>query len=257
MKKYSIFGLLVLVLILEGCKAVPVLPSRAPLKNLATKELVRTIDTRQPKVKNMRARIKAVYNDGKRKQTVVLQMRLEHQAKLWLSASMLIPIAKALITPEQIQFYEKFQKTSFTGDFEGLNTLFKTSFGFDELERLFLGAPVLNLKQGRWKRINHPDFYVLSPVLKGAQFTPSFFFDPATFMLREQRVVFPGGATLTMRYPARQKIEDISLPSLIQLSFFDGKQFQTLDLEYTRVDYPKKLTFPFQIPEGYKAIQMP
>ena len=134
---------------------------------------------------------------------------------------------------------------------------FQTNFGFDELERLFLGAPVLNLKQGRWKRINHPDFYVLSPVLKGAQFTPSFFFDPTTFMLREQRVVFPGGATLTMRYPARQMIEDTPLPSLIQLSFFDGKQFQTLDLEYTRVDFPKKLTFPFQIPEGYKEIQTP
>jgi len=255
MKKVVFYTLLLSTLILQGCKSVPVLPSRAPLSNLAAKELIRTIDDRQPKVRQIRARLKAVYNDGNRKQTVILQLRMTHESKLWLSASMLIPIAKALVTPEEIKFYEKFQKTYFTGDFNGLNALFQTNFGFSELERLFLGSPVLDLKQGRWKRIKHPKYYVLTPVVKEAQFTPSFFFDPTTFMLQEQRVVFPGGATLTMRYPARQKIEDESLPSLVQLSFYDGEKFQTLDLEYTRIDFPKKLTFPFQIPEGYKAIQ--
>lgn len=257
MHKLRHIAILLVVFVWQGCKSIPVLPSKAPLSNLATKELVRTIDNRQPKVRNLRARIKAVYNDGKRKQTVILQMRLQHDTKLWLSASMLIPIAKALISPEEVLFYEKYQKTAFQGDFDSLNALFNTNFGFQELERLFLGSPVLDLKQGRWKRIKHPDYYVLSPVLKGAQFTPSFFFDPTTFMLREQRVIFAGGASLTMRYPARQKVDDETLPSLIQLSYFDGKNFQTLDLEYTRIDFPKKLTFPFQIPEGYKALQTP
>ena len=38
---------------------------------------------------------------------------------------MIIPIAKLLVTPNKVSFYEKFQKTYFEGNYDLINTPFK------------------------------------------------------------------------------------------------------------------------------------
>ncbi len=55
---------------------------------------------------------------------------MENKEKIWLSATMLIPIAKLMLTPKEVQFYEKFQKTFFQGDVAFLNQQFNTAFRF-------------------------------------------------------------------------------------------------------------------------------
>ena len=72
--------------------------------------------------------------------------------KLWLSATMIIPIAKLLVTPNKVSFYEKFQKTYFEGNYDLINTPLNTNFVYSDLENLFLGKPFLNPDQGRWNK---------------------------------------------------------------------------------------------------------
>ena len=47
---------------------------------------------------------------------------MESKKKLWLSCTMIIPIAKLLVTPNKVSFYEKFQKTYFEGNYDLINT---------------------------------------------------------------------------------------------------------------------------------------
>lgn len=243
-------------LVFIGCKSVAVLPTNTPVKNVDIEALALKIKSNYPKVNKVRSRIKATYNDGAREQQLVIQFRMEEKKKLWLSATMLIPIAKLMITPQEVFFYEKFQKTFFQGNFDLINAPYNTDFDYSDIENLFLGKPFLDPSEGRWKQISNPQYYILIPQGNRTGLTPTLFFDPVSFLLKEQRFILPGTTyNLTIKYLRHIKIEGVSLPSLIEITLFDGTVSQRLELEFSRTDFTEGLTFPFEIPQGYSKIE--
>ena len=258
MKRRVLFYLLVLSLgVLTSCKSVRVLPNKAPVKRVDLKELTAEIAKAEENIGTFRARIKAVYNDQKRKQQLNINFRLEDGKTFWMSANMLIPIAKLLITPEEVQFYEKFQKTYYKGNIDFINQQLGANFSFNDLQNIFLGNPITDLKKVKIERISHPKYYVLSPKVKGQRFRPTYFFDPVTFRLVEQRFLVAGTAqSLSIKYTQNQQLAGKKVPKTIEISTYDGSNFLQLSLDYLRVDFPKNLTTPFSIPAGYKKIEL-
>ena len=258
MKKTSqYFYLTLLLALMTGCKSVRVLPNKAPVKRVELKALTAEILKAEENISTFRARIKAEYNDQKRKQSVNVNFRLEDNKTFWMSANMLIPIAKVLITPEEVQFYEKFQKTYYKGDIAFINQQLGTSFSFNDLQNIFLGYPISDFRNEKLERISHPQYYVLSPKTKALRFRPTYFYDPVNFRLKEQRfLVAVSGQSLSIKYTQYQQVEGKLVPKKIEVSTFDGTNFLQISLDYLRVDFPKKLTFPFSIPVGYKKIEL-
>ena len=257
MKKYFNIWLILLssVMFFSGCKTVAVLPTKTPLKNANLEALVSRIKNNYPKVNKLRSRIKATYDNGKREQQVIIQFRMENKKKLWLSATMLIPIAKLMITPNQVSFYEKFQKSYFQGGFDLINKPFGTNFRYSDVENIFLGKPILDPGYGRWKQISNPQYYILIPQGKRAGLKPTLFFDPVSFLLKEQRVIIPqNNYSITIKYLQHLRIEGKSVPSLIEIILFDGNERQALKLEFTRTYLTEEINFPFEIPKGYSKI---
>lgn len=240
---------------MSGCKSVAVLPTNTPIKNVDVNALASKIKGNYPKVNRLRSRIRAVYNDGKRQQQIIVQLRMETQKTVWMSASMVIPIAKLIVTKEGVSFYEKFQKNYFRGDFELINAPFNTSFTYDDIENLLLGKPFLEPTLGKWMQISNPQYYILIPQGRKSGLQPTLFFDPTTFLLKEQRFLIPGSfQSLTIRYINHQRIQGEFIPQEIEISLSDGKELQKINLEFTRTDLPGTISFPFEIPQGYKQL---
>ena len=120
-------GLILLITFFADCKSPAVLPSKKPIKDLPIKELTKAIAKNGIQFKKFRSRVKTTYDDGKRSQQLIINLRMEKDKSIWLSASMLVPIAKILITQKKVAFYEKFQKTFFEGDVSFINNQFKTT----------------------------------------------------------------------------------------------------------------------------------
>ena len=242
---------------ITACKSVRVLPNKAPVKRVDLKELTNEIAKTKENIPNFRVRMRATYNDQKQKQQVTINCRLERDKSLWMSASMLIPIAKILITPAEVQFYEKFQKTYYKGSLFFINQQLGTDFSFSDLQNIFLGNPISDFKKGDFERISHPQYYVLTLKSERQRFRPTYFFDPVTFRLKEQRFLIPGTVqSLSIKYTQQQQVEGKTVPKMIEISTFDGTQLVQLSLDFLRVDFPKKLTTPFRIPTGYKKIEL-
>lgn len=256
MKKHTLLGLIVMAALWTGCKSVAVLPNKAPIDKVDIKKLSKEMDRQHPKFTHLRGRVRATYDDGKNKQQVLVNLRMTQNQKIWMSANMIIPIAKLMITPKEVQFYEKFQKTFFEGDIDFINQQFNTEFGYQNLQDLLLGIPVVVPQKGKWKQIGHPADYVLTP--RGRQpIKPTYFIDPARFLLKEQRFVLPKTQhILSFKYPEYQKVSGENVPKRIAISYFDGEQLLQVDLEWSRVNFPKEINFPFRIPEGYKPIRL-
>tara|TARA_A100001011_G_scaffold396407_1_gene494177 strand:+ start:2195 stop:2986 length:792 start_codon:yes stop_codon:yes gene_type:complete len=251
------FLLICVILLYAACKS-PLLPSsRTPIKNIETNELTKSISKKQLEYKNFRSRVKTTYDDGKRKQQIIINLRMEKSKSIWMSANMIVPIAKLLVTPGKVSFYEKFQKTFFEGDVSFINRQFNTSFEFKDLQNLLMGLPLTDITRGKWETISHPKYYILTPNSKKLRFRPTFFFDPNNFLLLEQRFMVPGTQqNLTIKYLNHQKLEGEYVPGEVQISLFDGKNLKRINLEYTRADFPDRMSIPFEIPSGYELIEL-
>ena len=101
------------MIFVAGCKSPAILPSKTPIKDRPIKELIKAISKNGADFKKFRSRVKTTYYDGKRSQQVIVNLRMEKDKSIWMSANILVPIAKILITPKKVSFYEKFQKTFF------------------------------------------------------------------------------------------------------------------------------------------------
>lgn len=256
-KSPYILSLFFLALFAVGCKSVKVLPNSSPVKRVDLKVLSNEIVKAEENIKTFRARIRAEYSDSRQKQQVNVNFRLEKDKILWMSASMLIPIAKLMVTPEEVQFYEKFQKTYYKGSIAFINEQLGSSFTFSDLQNIFLGNPINDFSKDKMERISHPTAYVLTPKTKKMRFRPTYFFDPKTFRLKEQRFLVAGTAqTLSIKYTQYQKVDGKSVPKNISISTFNGTDFVQLSLSFLRADFPKQLTTPFRIPEGYTKLEL-
>ena len=245
------------LLVFAACKSPAVPSSRTPIKDIGIKELTKSIAKNQLDYKKFRSRVKTTYDNGKRKQQVIINLRMEKSKSIWMSASMIVPIAKLLVTPDRVSFYEKFQKTFFEGDVSFINQQFDTSFEFKDLQNLLMGLPLTNINRGRWESISHPKYYILTPKSDKLRFRPTFFFDPNNFLLLEQRFMVQGTQqSLTIKYLNHQKLEGEFVPGEVQISLFDGSALTRIKLVYTRADFPNQLSIPFDIPAGYQPIEM-
>jgi len=250
-------GFILFIIFITACKSPAVFPSKNPIKHLPVKELTKAISKNRIDFKKFRSRVKTTYDDGKRSQQVIVNIRMEKDKAIWISANMLVPIAKILITPIKVSFFEKFQKTFFEGDITFINNQFNTNFDFEDIQNLLIGLPLADLNRGRWETISHPKYYILTPKSSKMQLRPTFFYDPSDFSLREQRfLVSETMQSLTIKYINYQRLEGEFLPREIEISLFDGRDLKRITLEYTRVDFPDQLSLPFKIPDGYKPIDL-
>jgi len=253
----KVYFILLVLMTFTACKVTKVLPNNTPVKNFKIKELQKAINSSRSNLKLFRSRLKVTYDDGKRAQELVVNLRMKENEAIWLSATMLIPIAKLLIKPNDIAFYEKFQKTSYQGKLEFINDFFGVDFNYKNLERLFLGRATIDVNKQNWNRIKNPNFYVISLTNKTSSIQPILFYNPTTFMLKEQRLFFTKKKRLiSIIYDDFQSVEDNLVPSKMTISFSDDIIRRKIIIEYTRPEVPGNLTFPFKIPQGYKKINL-
>ena len=255
MVKY--FQCLSILLIVSGCKSLTVLPSKKPIESIKVKRLIENLEKSQEKINLFRARIKATFISRKIKQSLNINFRLKDGKFLWMSANILVPVAKLLMTNEKVFFYEKFQKKYYEGDYELLKSILGTNFGLQNIQNIFIGNPVDNLSKGKIKRIDNPDYYVFINT-NSEKLRTTYFFDTENFKIREQRVLLSNNqnSILSIKYPLYQKINGKIIPKKIQISSFVNGEFLSIILEINRVDYPDELTIPFKFPEGYSKIKL-
>ena len=51
-------------------------------------------------------------------------------------------------------------------------------------------------------------------------------------------------------------MEGKTLPKEVEISVFDGSNLVQIRMDFIRTDFPKKLTVPFTIPNGYKKLSL-
>ena len=248
-KEIKLF-IIVVFLVMQACSTKKQIASSVPLDIVEASEIIKNTRKSEVKFDNLRNRVKVEYNDGKSIQSIILSLRASEDENLWISASMIVPIAKVFITNESIVFYEKFQKTYINQDIGIIMQAVGINRPVELLQNLLFGKPLTDINKGDWDRIENPDYYVLQSK-SGIQNT--VFINPETFQLKQQRVYLPLISSLiTIDYANFKRIDQNLVPTSVRITSIRGSDVISVNLEYSQYDFPDNLTFPMDIPEGYK-----
>ena len=248
--------IIVFFMVLSGCSVNKTNSNNASDLSLDLKSVVKEIKKSENKFKNVRNRAKIEFDNGKTIQSIVLNLRVAENEALWISASMIVPIAKALITKDQLVFYEKFQRTYIDTSLKNNKGLLPP-ISIELIQNILFGKPVVDVDSRNWKIIQNPMQYVLTPSKNQENIQPTMFFNPKDFVLEEQRIYFSSINTLlVVEYNNFKSLNEKNIPTEVFMSIIQNGKISKITIEYSQIDFPQNLTFPIEIPEGYKKINI-
>jgi len=256
--KYNLKFVILIFLVITSCKSKKNVNENNSIAIVSAKKLINKHYEQDFKQKTVDAKINTKYKDKNTSVSISIKLRLEKDKTIWISATKLnIPVAKLLITPTSVQYYEKLDKTYFEGDFSLLSKWLGTELDFDKVQNLLLGQAVLNLKKGKYDVQIIDNSYKLKPKQDHNLYGILFFMNPENYKLDKQEIRNPKkDQLLSISYPNYSEIKGKQFPKNIDIEVIDHKKLTSIKMEYKSVEFNKKLTFPFKIPSGYKKISL-
>jgi len=238
-----------------SCKSSKTIAGSAENYTLSTKEVIKANTKQSPDFKTLQAKLRINFNKNGKSQTNTVTFRAKKDEVLWINAP--FSVIRALITPEQVGFYNKLDNTYFEGDFSYLSKLLGTELDFQKVQNLLLGEAIFNLKDGRYDSSVNDQVYVLQPKNQKALFEIFFLIDPSLFKVQSQQISQPKAfRMLQIDYLSHQHIDKQILPENVKVIAVEGTDETIINLEFKGIALNDDLRFPFKIPSGFKKIEL-
>jgi hypothetical protein len=183
-------------------------------------------------------------------------IRIKKNEIIWINIKILgFPIAKALITPAKVSYYEKINNTYFEGDFSMLSNWLGTDLDFQKVQNLLLGKSIDDLSKGNWISGINDKLFKLSQA-QTTDIYKEFYFEAANFLLKKETITQASqNRALEIQYPSYKEVERIFLPNEINIKAAQKDKI-SIAIEYKNTTFNENLNYSYAIPSDYKAIQI-
>jgi len=222
-------------------------------EKLTAKQLIKENKRRDADYNTLQARVKIdIIEDGK-EQGYSVTLRMERDKIIWLNAT--LGLARAKITPDKVQFYDKINNQYFDGGYKLLSEFLGIELNFEQVQSLLIGEPMFNLKDGNYEISNNEISYVLAPVNQNPLLELFLLFNPSHLKMDSQQLSQSlEKRFLQIDYTDYQEVEKEVFPQKIKIIAVEEYEQMIIELEYRSVNINQDLRFPFNIPSSFDEI---
>ena len=245
-----------LVVFLIGCKSKQAVATAAANDNIEVTKIINGHYKNEHDFSTLNIRANAKYEDEKQSHSMNADIRIKKDEIIWINIKFLgIPVAKAMITPTKVSYYEKINNTFFEGDFSMLSNWLGTDLDFNKVQNLFLGKAIDDLTKDKWVSEVVEKMFKLS-LPNGSDIAKEFYFEGANYLLKKETITQASqNRSLEIRYPSFKEEKGMFLPNEINIKA-EQKDKVTIDIEYKNTTFNENLSYPFSIPSGYTAVEI-
>ena len=257
-------GLFILAIIfLSSCKSKAVfVDTKTPTtivkdENVLTSEkIIQNHYNNKSDFSTLYIRASAKYKHEDDSQSVSAEIKIKKDEKILVSIRVLgITMAKALITPTEVKYYEKINGTYFEGNYEMLSQWLGTDLDFNKIQNMLIGQPIDDLTKGNYSFTQTDNFYKLNAVQDKTD--KSFFFEAEHSLLKKQEISQPEKErSFEVNYPNFQNFASGIFPRSLTINAFQQKGKTTIIIDYNSITFNEDLTFPYSVPDGYDRISI-
>ncbi|MDH4403711.1 MAG: DUF4292 domain-containing protein [Flavobacterium sp.] len=195
------------------------------------------------------------YKDPNQSQNVTAEIKIKKNEIILVSIRILgITVAKALITPEKVQYYEKLNSSYFDGNYSTLSKLLGTELDFQKVQNLLLGEAFDNLKTGKYNFTLEDNKYKLASV-SNSGISKTIYLSGDNYLVKKEEISQPGlERMLQIIYPARKSAEEYNLPSGISIEANQKSEKTIININYNSISFNEELSFPYSVPNSYERV---
>ncbi len=220
---------------------------------LTAKQLIKENSRQEAKFKTLQARVKIDIIQDNKEQGYSVTLRMERDKTIWIGAT--LGLARAMITPERVQFYDKINNQYFDGDYALLSDFLGIELNFDQVQSLLIGEPIFNLKDQDYTISNNESSYILTPKAQSAVMELFLLFNPKHFKMDSQQLAQSlKRRFLEIDYLSYQDVETEILPENLKIIAVEEDEELIIEMEYKSVSVNEDIRFPFNIPSGFEEI---
>ena len=244
--------LLTCLLLIFGCKSKGVIAEATATKPMAAAKVIGNHYELQKDFETLYILANTKYRDDKQSLTLTSDIRIQKDQKILVSIRFFgITMAKALITPTEVKYYEKNGGSYFEGDYTTLSKWLGTDLDFQKVQNMLVGDALDDLSIGKYDTSIESGFYKLA--LKSDVTTQkNYFFEAAQFLIKKQEIIQESkNRRLTVNYPNHSKQTGMMLPVALLIEALNDNKKTTIDIEYNTVKVNEGVSFPYSVPSGY------
>lgn len=247
---------IVLIFFLFGCKSKQFVSNAAASENTEVAKIISGHYANSYNFKTLSIRASAKYEDPEQSHNLQADIRIKKDEIIWINVKFLgLPMAKVLITPEKVSYYEKMNNTFFEGDFRVLSNWIGTDLDFQKVQNVLLGKAIDDLSRDKWNAEIKEQLFQLTQPSK-QEIEKSFYFEAGNFLLKKETISqLNKNRALEINYTNHKEMDKIFLPTFIGI-LASQKEQVAIDIEYKNTTFNEDLNYSFSIPSGYKAIEI-
>ena len=197
----------------------------------------------------------ARYEDKHQSQNVTAEIKIKKDEIILVSIRFLgITMAKAIITPTRVSYYEKINGTYFDGNYAVLSRWLGTELDYSKVQNMLTGEALYDLTKGMYQASLEEGKYKLQSADRSS-IIKKFLFEGSNYLLKQQEITQMGvePRSLEIRYPSHREYPKAVLPASIVIEA-EQKDRVNINIEYNTVTFDEELTFPYEVPEGFEQI---
>jgi hypothetical protein len=197
----------------------------------------------------------ANYEDEKQSQNVTAEIKIKNNEQILVSVRFLgITMAKALITPTTVSYYEKIKGTYYEGDFTSLSKWLGTELDYNKVQNLLVGEALDDLRKGKYTQTIVENLIRLEDE-KETNVKKTFFLEPQKYLLQKEQISQAAeNIMLEIKYSDNKVFNEGTLPTSIEINAIQPKGKTDINLNYNTISFNEELSFPYSVPGGYKKI---
>lgn len=248
--------LLFIVASFSSCKSTKAITSSGDASpKLTAKQLVKLHGKNDVSFKTMQARAKIDITQGEKTQGATFTFRMEKDKTIWLSAP--LGLARMMITPNKVQFYNKTDNTYFDGDYALLSNFVGFELDFDKVQNILMGQAIYDLKAQPHQIDIQENSYVLSPKKQNELLELFYLMNASHFKLNSLQMAQQSSRRfLQVDYSSYQNVDKNVIPKEIKIVAVEDTSQALIDIEIKSIKLNEEVRFPFRIPSGYTEIEL-
>lgn len=200
-------------------------------------------------------RASARYEDEKQSQNVTADIKIEKDKQILISVKFLgITMAKALITPTTVSYYEKIKGTYYEGDFSSLSEWLGTDLDYNKVQNLLIGEAFDDLRKGEYTQTIVENLIRLEDQ-KSQKIQKVFYLDPEKYLVQKEEISQSSeNIKLEINYSDTKTFSQGTIPTTLVINALQPKGTTNINLNYNNISFNEELSFPYSVPSGYKKV---
>jgi len=251
---FKIVFAVAMLLFAANCKSSKsVIASGEASEKLSAKQVIKQHQKNDADFKTLQGKVKIDITQNQKEQGSTFNLRIEKDKVIWLSAK--LGLARMMITPDKVRFYNKLDNEYFDGDYKLLSDFVGVDLDFNKVQNILLGQAIFDLKDEPHKVSVNENSYALQPKNQNTLLELFYLINPSHFKMDSLKMFQQlKKRVLQVDYKSYQEVNKEVLPKDIRIIAVEDSDEVKITMEFKSLKLNEDVRFPFNIPTGYKEI---